>query len=109
MDYIGGMDASTFTALAEPNRLKIVELLREKPRSVNEIALLLKLRQPQVSKHLHALAAAGIVTVTPVAQQRIYALSAEPFIQLEDWANSFQKEWNQRLDSLEEHLKKGSL
>jgi len=101
------MDAATFTALAEPNRLKIVELLREKPRSVNEIALLLQLRQPQVSKHLHALAAASMVTVQPVAQQRIYALKAEPFLRIEDWASSFQKEWGQRLDNLENYLKKG--
>lgn len=101
------MDASTFSALAEPNRLKIVELLREKPRSVNEIALLLQRRQPQVSKHLHALAAAGLVTVQPVAQQRIYALKAEPFLQIEDWASSFQKQWSQRLDTLEKYLNKG--
>lgn len=101
------MDTSTLTALAEPNRLKIVELLREQPRSVNEIALLLQVRQPQVSKHLHALAVAGLVTKQPIAQQRIYALRVEPFIQLQDWASSFQKEWNQRLDNLEGFLKKG--
>lgn len=101
------MEASTFTALAEPSRLKIVELLREKPRAVNEIALLLQLRQPQVSKHLHALAAAGMVTVQAVAQQRIYALQTEPFLRIEYWASSFQQEWDQRLDNLEEHLKRG--
>jgi DNA-binding transcriptional ArsR family regulator len=101
------MDASMFTALAEPNRLKIVELLREQPRSVNEIALLLQLRQPQASKHLHVLATAGLVTVQPVAQQRIYALNLEPFLQLEDWTRSFQQDWEQRLDNLENYLKKG--
>jgi DNA-binding transcriptional ArsR family regulator len=107
MNYIGVMDALTFTALAEPNRLKIVELLREQPRSVNEIALLLKLRQPQASKHLQALAAAGLVTVRPVAQQRIYALRPERFRQIENWVNSFQQSWNQRLDNLDNYLKKG--
>lgn len=84
-----------------------MELLRAQPRSVNEIALLLKLRQPQASKHLHTLAAAGLVTMQPVAQQRIYALQPEPFLQLEDWANSFQRFWSQRLDNLEDHLTKG--
>ena len=103
------MDASLFTALAEPNRLKIVELLRTQPRSVNEIALLLKLRQPQVSKHLHALAAAGLVTVQPVAQQRIYALNPEAFLPLENWVHSFHKQWNERLDNLDNYLKKGQL
>jgi DNA-binding transcriptional ArsR family regulator len=100
------MNPATFNALAEPSRLKIVELLRERARSVNEISLLLKLRQPQASKHLHKLAEAGLVTVRPVAQQRIYALKPEPFLQLEDWANSFQAYWGQRLDNLESHLNK---
>lgn len=101
------MDTKTFSALAEPNRLKIIELLREQPRTVNEVALLLKLRQPQTSKHLHALSQAGLVTKRSVAQQRIYALNAEPFLRLEDWVNSFQQYWSQRLDNLEKHLKKG--
>jgi DNA-binding transcriptional ArsR family regulator len=101
------MDATTFSALAEPTRLKIVELLREQPRTVNEIALLLKLRQPQASKHLRTLAEAGLVTVQPVAQQRVYALRPEPFMQIEDWATSFQKFWDVRLDNLEKYLKKG--
>ncbi len=101
------MTAATFVALAEPNRLKIVELLRSQPRSVNEVALLTGLRQPQASKHLHVLAEAGLVSVQPVAQQRIYTLQPEAFLRLEDWAGSFQRFWAQRLDSLEEHLNKG--
>jgi DNA-binding transcriptional ArsR family regulator len=103
------MDTNLLTAIAEPNRLKIIELLREQPRSVNEVAMLLKLRQPQTSKHLHALSQAGLVTMHPVAQQRIYALNAEPFIQLQDWAGSFGRFWNQHLDNLDNYLKKGSL
>jgi DNA-binding transcriptional ArsR family regulator len=101
------MNAITFNALAEPSRLKIVELLRAQPRSVNEVALLLNIRQPQASKHLHTLAEAGLVAMQPMAQQHIYSLQTQPFIQLEDWANSFQRFWDQRLDNLERHLKKG--
>jgi DNA-binding transcriptional ArsR family regulator len=101
------MDSKTFSALADPNRFKIIELLREKPRSVNEIVLALKLRQPQTSKHLHTLSEAGLVKVRPIAQHRIYTLNAEPFLRLEDWVNSFQKYWNQRLGNLDNYLKKG--
>ena len=107
MSYILGVNPMTFSALAEPSRMKIVELLRGQPRSVNEVALLLKLRQPQASKHLHTLAEAGLVSVQPIAQQRIYTLNPAPFLQLEDWANSFQKYWGQRLDNLEIYLNKG--
>src|SRR5207302_212175 len=62
------------SALAEPNRRQIVELLRRKPRAVGEIADRLGLRQPQVSKHLRVLSEAGLVQVRPLAQQRIYRL-----------------------------------
>jgi DNA-binding transcriptional ArsR family regulator len=101
------MDSDLLAALAEPTRFKIVELLREHPRSVNEIALLLGLSQPQASKHLHRLSQAGIVRVHPVAQQRIYSLNEKPFLQLDDWVKSFNHYWNQRFNSLEKHLKKG--
>jgi hypothetical protein len=37
----------------------------------------------------------------------VYALKPEPFLRLEDWANSFQEYWSQRLDNLDNHLKKG--
>lgn len=101
------MNPDLLAALAEPTRLKIVELLREQPRSVNEIALLLDLQQPQASKHLHRLNAAGLVHVRPVAQQRIYSLNSTPFQTLDDWVDTFHHRWNQRFNSLEKHLKKG--
>jgi len=61
----------TFAALAEPTRLSIVELLRDGPRPVNDIGERLRLNQPQVSKHLRVLKAAGLVDVQPRAQQRL--------------------------------------
>jgi DNA-binding transcriptional ArsR family regulator len=99
------MDTKTFSALAEPNRFRIVELLREQPYSVNEFVKLLKIRQPQASKHLRILNDAGLVIVKPVAQQRIYTLNSDAFIQLDDWVSSFNKLWSNRLDKLDEHLK----
>ena len=57
----------TFTALAEPSRLRIVELLKDGPRPVGEIGTRLRLSQPQVSKHLRVLKAARLVDVEPRA------------------------------------------
>lgn len=98
--YIRGMNA-TLTALAEPNRLRIVELLRDKPRPVGEIAKRLRLRQPQVSKHLRVLSDAGLVDVRPVAQQRIYELRSEPFDELDTWLETFRRSMSDRMDRLE--------
>jgi DNA-binding transcriptional ArsR family regulator len=64
----------TFAALSEPNRYRIVELLRSGPRPVNDIGGRLRLNQPQVSKHLRVLKQAGLVEVQPRAQQRLYEL-----------------------------------
>ncbi|MDP9253280.1 MAG: metalloregulator ArsR/SmtB family transcription factor [Chloroflexota bacterium] len=93
---------ATLTALAEPNRLRIVELLRDRPRPVGEIAKRLRLRQPQVSKHLRVLSDAGLVDVRPVAQQRIYQLRTEPFNELDKWLATFRRAADERFDRLDD-------
>ena len=95
----------TLTALAEPNRFAIVELLRGGPRSVNEIVESLELRQPLVSKHLKVLSSVGVVAVRPEAQRRIYALERDRFDELDSWLDSFAALWASRLDRLESHLR----
>lgn len=94
----------TLGALAEPNRLRIVEMLRAGPCSVNEIVEKLQLPQPLVSKHLRVLREAGIVRSRPQAQQRVYELQAAPFEELETWVSSFRRLWEDRLDSLDAYL-----
>ena len=98
------MNTAYMTALAEPNRMRIVELLRDGPRPVGEIADRLRIRQPQASKHLRVLNDAGIVIVRPAAQQRIYQLRPQPFEEMESWLKSFQKVWEARMDALDAYL-----
>jgi DNA-binding transcriptional ArsR family regulator len=98
------MDTLVLSALAEPNRLRIVELLREGPRAVGEIAERLGLRQPQVSKHLRVLSEASLVDVQPVAQQRLYYLQAAPFAELDSWVETFHHLWEGRMDTLDDYL-----
>ena len=98
------MDANTFAALGEPSRLQIVELLRERPFTVGEVAEALTIRQPQVSKHLRVLREAGIVAAQPVARQRVHHLRSEPFEQIGSWVDSFERLWDARLGSLDRFL-----
>jgi DNA-binding transcriptional ArsR family regulator len=93
-----------FAALAEPNRFRIVELLRDGPASVGEIAERLPLRQPQTSKHLKTLAEAGLVAVRAVAQHRVFELRPEPFEQLDQWLAMYRPTWEERLDSMDRYL-----
>ena len=99
----------TFRALAEPNRLQIVELLRDGPCPVGDMVHRLGLRQPQVSKHLRVLSDAGLVDVRVDAQRRIYALRPAPLQELEVWLERYRRLWEenfQRLDALLDDLKK---
>jgi DNA-binding transcriptional ArsR family regulator len=97
----------TFRALAEPNRLQIVDLLLKGPLSVGEVVDQLGIRQPQASKHLHTLAESGLVEVHPSAQRRVYALRTEPLQQLDLWLQRYRQTWEdqfQRLDGVLEEL-----
>src|SRR5258708_20334618 len=98
---------ATLRALAEPSRFQIVELLRDGPRPVGDMVQRLRLRQPQVSKHLRVLSAAGLVDVRVDAQRRIYALRPAPLQELEVWLEKYRRLWEgnfQLLDALLDHL-----
>jgi DNA-binding transcriptional ArsR family regulator len=98
----------TFKALAEPNRLHIVELLRDGPLPVGDMVHRLHLRQPQVSKHLRVLSDAGLVDARVDAQRRIYALRPAQLQQLDVWLERYRRLWEQnfqRLDVLLDEMK----
>ena len=99
------MNMTTLSALAEPNRLHIVELLRDGPLTVGEIADRLGLRQPQASKHLRILSDNGLVEVQALANRRIYTLRPQPFIELEDWLETFRSIWDDRFNRLDDYLR----
>lgn len=104
MDIYLCMMVETFAALAEPTRLRIVELLRTGPRPVNEICDHLPMLQPQVSKHLRVLRNAGLVEVQPRARQRIYRLRAAPLRELDEWLERFRTLWSERFARLDDVL-----
>ena len=96
-----------FTALGDPARRRILELLRERERPVNELVERLKLSQPGVSKHLRVLREAGLVRVRPDGQLRWYGLRAEPLAEVDKWLPTYRELWGGRLDALERHLDEG--
>ena len=95
------MNAETFAALGEPNRLRIVELLQSGARPVNDIHVRLKLRQSQASQHLKVLKAVGLVEMEPRAQQRFYRLRAESLKQLHEWLDGYRRIWEERFEALD--------
>jgi len=95
------MNQTTLSALAEPNRFQMVEILKKGPLTVGELAERMQIRQPQASKHLRILSEAGIVSVEVDANRRIYRLKPEPFMQLEGWLSSYIELWEDRFNQLD--------
>jgi DNA-binding transcriptional ArsR family regulator len=95
---------SAYAALADPSRRRILDLLRDGERSVNELVARLDLSQPGVSKHLTVLREAGLVDVRPDGKRRWYGLRAEPLAEVDEWLEPYRARWSARLDALERHL-----
>jgi DNA-binding transcriptional ArsR family regulator len=96
--------ATTFDVVAEPTRRQILDLLRERPRPVNELVDRLGISQPGVSKHLRVLREARLVRVRREAQRRWYVLDPAPLGEIDAWLAPYRAAWGGRLDALERHL-----
>ncbi len=96
--------ASALTVLGEPHRRRILDLLRERPRSVGELVDALGLSQPGTSKHLRVLLNSRFVDVRQDAQRRVYALRTEPFEEVAAWLEPYSAASKDRLDRLEQVL-----
>lgn len=103
------MNPEMLAALGEPNRFRIVELLRTGPRPVNDIVGRLALKQSHVSQHLRVLKDVGLVAVEPRAQQRLYGLRPHSLRQLHNWLDRYRHLWEERfeqMDALLEQMKR---
>ncbi|MHB8576923.1 MAG: ArsR/SmtB family transcription factor [Dehalococcoidia bacterium] len=93
-----------FEVLAEPNRRRILDLLRVEERPVGSLVDALEISQPAVSKHLRVLRDAGFVELRADAQRHIYRVRAEPLRAIDAWLAPYRQLWESRLDALERHL-----
>ena len=81
-------------ALANPNRRRILDVLRERPRTTGELAEALDENRFLVMQHLNLLRAAGLVTVEAEGRQRINHLNPVPIQQIyERWVGKYQGDW----------------
>jgi len=90
--------------IAEPNRRRILDYLREDERAVGDVVHKLKISQPLASKHLKVLRDAGLVDVRVDAQRRMYRVRPEPLRAVDEWLAPYRALWSTALDDLERHL-----
>ncbi len=94
----------TLTALADPTRLRIVEMLAQGERSSGEIARRFKISAPAISQHLRVLRNARLITTRIEGQRRIQTLDPRGLDEVEAWVSRTRQIWNARLDTLERLL-----
>ena len=98
---------ATLRALADESRRTVLGALSRGPSTVGELATLLPIARPGVSRHLRVLRETGLVEVRQVAQRRIYSLRPEPLAELDEWLRPYRALWEQRLNALQTEVARG--
>jgi DNA-binding transcriptional ArsR family regulator len=99
----------TLSALADPHRRRVVELLRERPRRAGELAQAAHLSFPAMSRHLRTMRVSGLVEEErdPLdSRVRVYRLSREPMDDLISWLAQTEDQWARQLRAFKTHLQK---
>ena len=104
--YILVMEA-VLRALADDSRRKMLEALTGGPATAGDLAALLPIARPGVSRHLRVLRETGLVEVRQEAQRRVYSLRAEPLAEVDEWLGRYRALWQQRLDALHTEVARG--
>src|SRR5215472_8849686 len=94
-------------ALADESRRTMLETLASGPVTVGELAALLPIARPGVSRHLRVLREAGLVDVRHDAQRRVYSLRAQPLAEIDEWLGQYRALWERRLDALHTEVARG--
>jgi DNA-binding transcriptional ArsR family regulator len=93
--------SDVFNAIAEPRRRRIIELLAgsgEQP--VGELANLLRIPQPAVSKHLGVLRSVRLVSVNKRGRSRLYRLNPTELKTVHDWIKNYERFWTHQLNRI---------
>jgi DNA-binding transcriptional ArsR family regulator len=93
--------ARVFTALADPTRRHIFEALRDRPKTVGELAKRQPVSRPAVSQHLKVLQAAGLVSVEPQGNRRLYLIKRQGLEALRQYLDRF---WSDALSAYGEEV-----
>ena len=94
-------------ALADDSRRTMLEALTSGPATAGELAALLPIARPGVSRHLRMLREAGLVDVRQDSQRRIYTIRPEPLAEVDQWLGRYRALWEQRLDALHTEVARG--
>src|SRR5215475_13748649 len=98
---------SVLRALADQSRRTMLDTLAGGPATAGQLAALLPIARPGVSRHLRVLREAGLVEVRQDAQRRVYSLRPQPLAEIDEWLGRYWALWEQRLDALHTEIARG--
>jgi DNA-binding transcriptional ArsR family regulator len=96
----------TYGALSHAVRRDLLDALRGGPSTVTDLAEPFDVSLAAVSKHIGVLEDAGLVSRTQVGRTRIVTLEPRPLVDARAWIDTYRAFWEERLDSLEAHLRR---
>lgn len=99
----------TFSALSDPTRRAVIDLLRQNPCRAGEMANSLAMTPPALSRHLRILRGSGLITDDEVdgdARVRLYRLRPEAFAPLQNWISELEAFWSDQLQSFKQHAER---
>jgi DNA-binding transcriptional ArsR family regulator len=94
-------------ALADSSRRTVLDALSRGDATAGELAALLPIARPGVSRHLRVLREAGLVEARQEAQRRVYSLRPEPLAEVDDWLGRYRSLWEQRFNALHTEVARG--
>jgi DNA-binding transcriptional ArsR family regulator len=95
------INTDVYTAIAEPRRRQILELVGRSEQAVNDVVTELGMDQPSVSKHLRVLREVNLVRVRRDGRRRLYSVNPQALKPVHDWVQRFEGLWSQQLDAIQ--------
>ncbi len=99
------IETGVFQAIADPTRRQILaQLCHRDEQTPTQIAAPLTMTLSAVSQHLKILREAGLVSVRRAGRERWYRLEAHPLREVSEWARTYERFWNEKMDALSDYL-----
>jgi DNA-binding transcriptional ArsR family regulator len=93
-----------FQAIADPNRRQIIDLLSQKPMTLNAIAEKFQISRPAISQHIKHLTECGVVTIEKKGRERYCKVEPQSLVPAFLWLEQYQQQWINRIDNFEKFI-----
>ena len=95
---------AVFSALANPHRRQVVDLLSLQPASIHQLAMRIGMSLTAITRHISVLEQAGLVVRKKSGRTNFLALDRRTMRQFQDWALQYDTTWGTDEETLENYV-----